>query len=42
MRRRAPKKAEKAPSEVKLGVSKEEAEEIQKKLEEVGGTIKVE
>ena len=33
---------EKAPSEVKLGVSKEEAEEIQKKLEEVGGTIKVE
>ncbi|UPR00323.1 ribosomal protein L7/L12 [Chloropicon primus] len=33
---------EKAPSDVKIGVSKEEAEEIQKKLEEVGGTIKVE
>ena len=32
---------EKAPSEVKAGVSKEEAEEIQKKLEEVGGTVKV-
>ena len=33
---------EKSPSDVKLGVSKEEAEEIQKKLEEVGGTVKVE
>ena len=33
---------EKSPSDVKLGVTKEEAEEIQKKLEEVGGTVKVE
>mmetsp|Transcript_7809 Transcript_7809/g.16071 ORF Transcript_7809/g.16071 Transcript_7809/m.16071 type:complete len:216 (+) Transcript_7809:92-739(+) len=32
---------ESAPSDVKLGVSKEEAEEIQKKLEEVGGKIKI-
>jgi len=32
---------EKAPSDIKGGVSKEEAEEIQKKLEEVGGKMKI-
>ena len=31
----------KAPSDIKGGVSKEEAEEIQKKLEEVGGKVKI-
>ncbi len=33
---------EKAPSTVKEGVSKEEAEEIKKKLEEVGAKVEIE
>ena len=32
---------EKAPSDVKVDVKKEEAEEIKKKLEEVGGTVEL-
>ena len=32
---------EKAPSDVKVDVKKEEAEEIKKKLEEVGGTAEL-
>jgi len=32
---------EKAPSDVKADVKKEEAEEIKKKLEEVGGTVEL-
>ena len=32
---------EAAPKAIKEGVKKEEAEEIQKKIEEVGGTVEV-
>jgi large subunit ribosomal protein L7/L12 len=32
---------ESAPTEVKKGISKEEAEEIKKKLEEIGATVEI-